>query len=239
MRYGDRQTTRTSYAIKDLHGPHRSHFAYIRTTNRFQVTYYGNGVALDDTGNMWVADGGNNRVLRFPVDPTTGTIADSADMVLGQIDMERAHTGDKPGEFHAPSAVAFDSNGWLYVADTGNDRVPGFRAAVKVRDAGEQSRRLGIQPPCFRCGRPVRSRRVDKRLCRYCCQPLAMGRSGLAAGDDLRPDSHASLLPRRNRGLVFERRRHRNRCCGSSIVRCGRSHARRHSGRAGYREQPQ
>ena len=105
-------------------------------SNRFQVTYYGNGVALDDAGNMWVADGGNNRVLRFPFDHATETIADSADVVLGQIDMERAYTGDKPGEFHAPSAVAFDSDGWLYVADTGNDRVlvfePPFESGMQA-----------------------------------------------------------------------------------------------------------
>ena len=87
------------------------------------MTYYGNGVTLDDAGNMWVADGGNNRVLRFPVDPATGDIDVAADVVLGQIDMRRAYTGDDLGELHAPSAVAFDSNGWLYIADTGNNRV--------------------------------------------------------------------------------------------------------------------
>ena len=100
-------------------------------SNRFQVTYYGNGVTLDDAGNMWVADGGNNRVLRFPVDPATGDIDVAADVVLGQIDMRRAYTGDDLGELHAPSAVAFDSNGRLYIADTGNNRVLVFEPPFK------------------------------------------------------------------------------------------------------------
>lgn len=91
--------------------------------NRYRVTYYGSGVTIDDTGDMWVADSGNNRVLRFPVDHSSGDIDIDADLVIGQVDLQRAHTGDGLGELHAPSAVALDADGRLYVADTGNNRL--------------------------------------------------------------------------------------------------------------------
>ena len=49
-------------------------------------TFSAGGVALDATGNLWVADNGNNRVLRFPKNLITGVIAKTADLVLGQPD---------------------------------------------------------------------------------------------------------------------------------------------------------
>ncbi len=84
---------------------------------------YGSGVAIDAGGNLWVSDGGNNRVLRFPLDPDTGEMAKVADLVLGQPDFNNAKLGAEFNELHAPSAVTFDQSGALYVADTGNDRV--------------------------------------------------------------------------------------------------------------------
>ena len=45
------------------------------------------GIALDPQGNLWVADAGNNRVLRFPASQlAAGTIEPAADLVLGQPD---------------------------------------------------------------------------------------------------------------------------------------------------------
>ena len=43
------------------------------------------GLAVDDSGNLWVADSGNGRVLRFPApfSVAAGT-TQTADMVLGQ-----------------------------------------------------------------------------------------------------------------------------------------------------------
>ena len=84
---------------------------------------YGSGVAIDAGGSLWVADTGNNRVLRFLLDPDTGEAAKVADLVLGQPDFNNAELGSELNELHAPSAVTFDQSGTLYVADTGNDRV--------------------------------------------------------------------------------------------------------------------
>ncbi len=64
------------------------------------------GVALDAAGNVYVADTGNNRVLRFEAGvPGTGEI-----LLFG-------------GEVNAPQGLAIDAMFNLYVADTGNDRV--------------------------------------------------------------------------------------------------------------------
>lgn len=94
---------------------------------RFTLNRYGAGVDIDADGNMWVADTGNNRVLRFPAHPNTGTIAKTADLVLGQRDFNSAESGQSLKELHAPSAVRFDSRSWLYVADAANDRVVVFK----------------------------------------------------------------------------------------------------------------
>lgn len=92
-------------------------------TNRLRLNRYGNGVAVDGEGNLWVADGGNNRVLRFPVDPGTGEIVKTADRVLGQPGFDTARPGTSLQGMHAPSAVAIGRDGLVYVADTVNDRV--------------------------------------------------------------------------------------------------------------------
>ena len=82
-----------------------------------------NGVGLDAVGNLWVADSGNNRVLRFPVDPSTGVGGTEADIVLGQPDFHSNKPGAGLTELFAPAAVRFDPQGRLYVADAYNNRV--------------------------------------------------------------------------------------------------------------------
>ena len=105
-------------------------------SNRFMLNWYGNGVELDADGNLWVADGGNNRVLRFPVDTDTGEIAKTSDLVLGQPGFNSAATGTSLDRFHAPSSLRFDPQGWLYVVDSFNDRVlvfrPPFRSGMRA-----------------------------------------------------------------------------------------------------------
>lgn len=92
----------------------------------------GAGVAQDASGNLWVADGGNNRVLRFPKDPGTGVIAKTADLVLGQANLtsggdwsycEVLPTRDCMARMWAPTALRFDSSGKLYVVDSSNNRI--------------------------------------------------------------------------------------------------------------------
>lgn len=87
-----------------------------------------NGVAVDTAGNVWVADSGNNRVLRFPAPLANGA---DADLVLGQADF--VLTGGNrdaliPGSdtLYYPESVAVDAAGNVWVADSANNRVMKF-----------------------------------------------------------------------------------------------------------------
>jgi DNA-binding beta-propeller fold protein YncE len=96
------------------------------STNRAGCPYswcYGGGVELDAEGNLWMADGGNNRVLRFPIDSQTGVVAKTADLVLGQPDFFSAAPGSALDQMTSPKALRFGPEGKLYVVDADNDRV--------------------------------------------------------------------------------------------------------------------
>ncbi|MCY4653679.1 MAG: tetratricopeptide repeat protein, partial [Dehalococcoidia bacterium] len=103
-------------------------------SNRLTLNRYGNGAEIDSEGNLWVTDGGNNRVLRYPYDSEKEEILKVADLVLGQPGFYSNWPGASLDRFHAPSAVKLDSQGKLYVADTVNDRVlvfdPPFRTGM-------------------------------------------------------------------------------------------------------------
>ena len=77
-----------------------------------------NGVAVDDAGNLYVADSGNHRIRR--VDPT-GTITTVAGTGT------RGNGGDAgpaiKAQLSGPSGVAVDNSGNLYIADTYNQQV--------------------------------------------------------------------------------------------------------------------
>lgn len=81
------------------------------------TTQWGSGVTLDADGNLWVADGGNNRVLRFPAGSKT------ADLVLGQADFVSKGEGAAMNQMRGPDVVRFDASGKLYVADNSNERI--------------------------------------------------------------------------------------------------------------------
>lgn len=85
----------------------------------------GAGVRLDAAGNLWVADGGNNRVLRFS--KSGSTIATTADIVLGQSSFTSSTAGNALNQLSSPQGLVFDSAGTLYVSDSGNHRVLVFR----------------------------------------------------------------------------------------------------------------
>jgi sugar lactone lactonase YvrE len=81
------------------------------------------GVAIDPDGNLWVADSGNNRVLRFAKNKDTGIIAKDADIVLGQPDLESSgEWGVKRtlAQMWCPIDVEFDTKGNLYTCDGQN-----------------------------------------------------------------------------------------------------------------------
>ena len=114
---------------------------------------------FDPDGNLWVADGGNNRVLRFNASVLTdsATNSPSADIVLGQPDfnsreplsIQNQQDALTKSKFQFPSGLAFDANGRLYVAD--NIRVivfqPPFRSSMEgVRVLGLYVNTQGNRP---------------------------------------------------------------------------------------------
>ena len=76
------------------------------------------GVALDGSGNLFIADTGNSRIRR--VDAVTGVIATIAGRRLG-------YGGDEgpaiAADLNAPRGLALDAAGNLYVADSTNHRI--------------------------------------------------------------------------------------------------------------------
>ena len=87
------------------------------------------GLAVDPTtGNLYVADTGNNRVLRFPAPFSNATRAEP-DAVYGQANFTASTAGTTPGLMNAPRSVTVDSGGNLWVSDTGNHRILRFAAS--------------------------------------------------------------------------------------------------------------
>lgn len=84
-------------------------------------------LAFDRSGNLWIVDGGNQRVLRYPLAALDGP-APEADLVLGQEDFEsRIPNGSSEGTnasgFNTPTSIAFHPDGSLYVTDFTNSRI--------------------------------------------------------------------------------------------------------------------
>jgi DNA-binding beta-propeller fold protein YncE len=71
-----------------------------------------NGVAVDPSGNVYVADSPNNRIQEFTSDGTYVT--------------QWGTSGSGNGQFHYPSGLATDAAGNVYVADHDNNRIQKF-----------------------------------------------------------------------------------------------------------------
>jgi sugar lactone lactonase YvrE len=76
-------------------------------------------VAFDSAGNLWAADYGNNRVLRYDAPFTTG---ESASVVIGQPNMT-TFGSDYPSSLDGPNSVWVDALGNVWVADSLDNRV--------------------------------------------------------------------------------------------------------------------
>jgi uncharacterized protein (TIGR03437 family) len=82
--------------------------------------------ALSDGKRLYVADGGNDRVLIYSSIPNSNGVA--ADLVLGQPDFTTYAPGDNADQISTPTSLAYDGTN-LYVADVFNRRVLVFSAA--------------------------------------------------------------------------------------------------------------
>ncbi len=87
-------------------------------------------LAVDSAGNLWVADSGNNRVLRFPrPNFDQPQVMPEADLVLGQRDFFVTPRTTEPTRrtLALPSGLAFTPEGHLLVSDAAQNRVLLFR----------------------------------------------------------------------------------------------------------------
>jgi streptogramin lyase len=92
------------------------------------------GIAIDSSGNVYVADIDNNRIQKFDNNGTFIT--------------KWGSEGSGDGQFESPNAVAVDSSGNVYVADTYNYRIQEFDSngtfITKWGSAGEQDGQFNL-----------------------------------------------------------------------------------------------
>lgn len=106
------------------------------------------GLAVDAAGNLYVADSGDNRILRYPHPLLQPAGYQFPDLIIGQTSFAgaRANSGgvkastlSLSGSFFAHTGLTFDSAGNLWVADTGNNRVLRFPVSVLVANQNAPS----------------------------------------------------------------------------------------------------
>ncbi|HEU4328988.1 MAG TPA: NHL repeat-containing protein, partial [Roseiflexaceae bacterium] len=155
-----------------------------------QRLYAPHGLAMDSSGQLWVADAGNHRVLRF--DNAAGKPnGAAADAVLGQPGFTSATSGWTAQSMNQPQAVAVDTAGRLWVGDTNNHRVLRFDAVASKPNGAPADGLLGqtdYVPVTF----PYQP--IDRRVIPFDLQADSAGRLWVAEIGDrvLRFDNAAS-----------------------------------------------
>ena len=110
-------------------------------------------VAFDASGDLWVANSGFNRVLEFKAPFSNGEIPS---LVLGQPNINSFGCSTFPTQsgLCAPTGLAFDALGNLWVSDTGNHRIVEFLAPFNNGESanaviGQQNFTSGICDQTF------------------------------------------------------------------------------------------
>jgi uncharacterized protein (TIGR03437 family) len=127
------------------------------------------GLAVDQNGNLYVADAGNNRVLRFPKPFSQTSQFPEPDLWIGQASLG-GYGGNFPTGTTTPTAqgillssgstvltssLAFDSSGNLWVLDTGNYRVLRFNAASLATGGGSLAADTVLGQPSLTSNSPT------------------------------------------------------------------------------------
>ncbi len=78
------------------------------------------GLGFDASGNLWVSDESNNRLLRFAPSFSNGM---AASLVIGQSTFTTMASATTQTGLFGPTHLSFDASGNLWVSDDGNNRV--------------------------------------------------------------------------------------------------------------------
>jgi len=103
---------------------------------------YPEGIYIDPNGRLWVADSGNNRVLRFdqPLNKANGAAADA---VLGTSDFVTNAASMSQTGMASPNSITGNISGAIWVSDSGNNRVLRFDSAASKFNGGAADYVLG------------------------------------------------------------------------------------------------
>ena len=109
------------------------------------------GLTLDGNGNLYVADTGNGRVLRFPrpFDHFAAGVMPQADLVLGQSNFFIKITDPSSRTMSAPYGVAFASTHGLLVSDVIHNRALFFPGGPLDLQSGESASLVYGQPDFY------------------------------------------------------------------------------------------
>jgi sugar lactone lactonase YvrE len=98
---------------------------YVDESRTFAAFYYPEGVAVDGSGNVYVADSGNNMIRKIDTNGYVTTFAGSTNS--GFVDGNGTNAA-----FQFPSGLAVDGSGNVYVADHANNVVRKISASGNV-----------------------------------------------------------------------------------------------------------
>jgi len=109
------------------------------------------GVLVDAAGNLYVADSGNGRVLRFPAPFNNKGPLENADLVLGQQNFTTVVQDPGPATMKTPYGLAFTGTNGLLVSDQSFNRVLYFPFGANGTfaagtDNGKQAAKVFGQP---------------------------------------------------------------------------------------------
>jgi hypothetical protein len=80
-------------------------------------------ITFDQSGNLWVSDTYDNRVLEFKAPFSNG---ESASIALGQPTLSSTSANTTQSTLNMPAGLAFDTHGNLWVSDESNNRIMEF-----------------------------------------------------------------------------------------------------------------
>jgi DNA-binding beta-propeller fold protein YncE len=123
---------------------------------------FAKSIALDPSGNLWIADTDSRRLQEFEPDGTfvaaygwdvvknggTGNVSENAfEVCTVEADCKAATEGTELGQFKSgPLGMTIDSAGFVYATDPGNDRIQKFSAdmTIKTQFAPEILEKTGL-----------------------------------------------------------------------------------------------